>query len=181
MDALEDMCERGAGVALILRKPSNYEADCQLPPTMSGSSQPSFSTPATSSSGPPIVKSWCTLGQAPTEPHVGGDILVEEAMQERQLELGESVVRRNERDLANHGGAVVGTQHLPKPRFTLACRGPHESSLLEAQGDAGHIGAQVGEWTRHRDQPVGAPEIWCGTGFFWWNVRQVRLAPSVFP
>ena len=44
-----------------LQTPSNYEGDCQLPPTMSGSSRPSFITPDTSISGPPIVKSWWTI------------------------------------------------------------------------------------------------------------------------
>jgi hypothetical protein len=36
--------------------PSNYNGECQLPPTIIGSSLPSLITPDTSISGPPIVK-----------------------------------------------------------------------------------------------------------------------------
>src|SRR6266542_2326899 len=102
-------------------------------------------------------------------------------MEEGQLELAESVVRRDEGDLPDHGRAVVCSQHLSKPSFTFGRRRLHEASVLEPQRHAGHVGAKVGKGTRHRDEAMCPPEIWCRLDFFCWHVRQVRLAPSRLP
>src|SRR6266498_337913 len=68
-------------------------------------------------------------------------------MEEGQLELAESVVRRDEGDLPDHGRAVVCSQHLSKPSFTFGRRRLHQASVLEPQRHAGYVGSTSGTTT----------------------------------
>ena len=166
---------------------------------MIGTAVPSSSSPSTSTSGPPTMKSTCVVesfspsevrsswvrssppsnasGSDCAERDVRGRVLVEQRVHERQPCTPHAGVAVDERDLAEVARAFVGLDLLAHD--LLAARRLHLDDLAvrEAKLEVADDRALDHERERRADRPFGAAQVRAREDLLGRQVRDVRLAP----